>query len=320
MQILISDQNFGDDARLEREVAEKAGVEVAVANCRDEDDVVDALERHRPDVLLVQFAPVGRRALASAQGRLGAVVRYGVGVDNVDLVAATELGIAVARIPDYCLDEVADHTLALVLAVERGIVPLARDVEAGGWSFRAAGVVRRLRGRTFGLLGFGQVARRVASRAAGFGYRVLAHDPALPADDVRAGGAEPRALDELLGEADVLSVHAPLTDATRGLLDARALELLHQGAIVVNTARGGIVDESALVEAVARGRLRGAALDVLEQEPPGLDDPLRRTPGILLTSHSAWYSQEAIVDLRRKAIETALALARGEQPTGLVSA
>ena len=118
----------------------------------------------------------------------------------------------------------------------------------------------------------------------------------------------------------MLSIHAPLTDSTRGLLDARALELMHEGAIVVNTARGGIVDEGALADAVARGRLRGAALDVLEQEPPGPDDPLRHTPGILLTSHSAWYSQEAIVDLRRKAIETALALARGEQPAGLVSA
>ena len=319
MRILISDQNFGDGARLEREVAEDAGVEVVVATCRDEADVADALDRHRPDVLLVQFAPVGRRALASAHG-LGAIVRYGVGVDNVDLVAAGERGIAVARIPDYCLDEVADHTLALVLAVERGVVGLARDVEAGGWSFRAAGPVRRLRGRTFGLLGFGQVARRVASRAAGFGYRVVASDPALPADDIRAGGVEPRSLAELLGEANVLSIHAPLTDSTRGLLDARALELMPEGAIVVNTARGGIVDEGALADAVARGRLRGAALDVLEQEPPGPDNPLRHTPGILLTSHSAWYSEEAIVDLRRKAIETALALVRGEQPAGLVSA
>ena len=317
MQILISDQNFGDDARFEREVAESVGVEVTVASCRDEDDVADALELHRPDVLLVQFAPVGRRALASAHG-LGGIVRYGVGVDNIDLMAATERGIPVARIPDYCLDEVADHTLALVLAVERGIVALARDVEAGGWSFRAAGTVRRLSGRTFGLLGFGQVARRVAWRAAAFGYCVLAHDPALSADEIHADGAEPRSLEALLGDADVLSIHAPLTDSTRGLLDARAL--LHEGAIVVNTARGGIVDENALVDAVASGRLRGAALDVLEDEPAAPDDVLRRMPGIVLTSHAAWYSQEAIADLRQKAIETALALARGERPAGLVNA
>src|SRR6185436_8440509 len=157
-------------------------------------------------------------------------------------------------------------------------------------------------------------------RAAAFGYRVLAHDPALSADDIHAGGPPPRSLEALLGDADVLSIHAPLTDSTRGLLDARSLELLHEGAIVVNTARGGIVDENALVDAVARGRLRGAALDVLEHEPPAPDDVLRRTPGILLTSHAAWYSQEAIVDLRRKAIEMALALARGERPAGVVNA
>ena len=319
MRILISDQNFGDDAHLEREIAKAVGVEVTVATCRDEDEVADALERHRPNVLLVQFAPVGRRALASAH-ELGGIVRYGVGVDNVDLVVADELGIAVAGIPDYCLDEVADHTLALVLAMERGIVDLARDVEAGGWNFRAAGTVRRLGGRTLGLLGFGQVARRVSLRAAGFGYRVVAHDPALTADGIRAGGAEPRSLEALLGDADVLSIHAPLTESTRGLLDARAFELLREGAIVVNTARGGIVDENALVDAVASGRLRGAALDVLEHEPPAAGDALRRTPGILLTPHAAWYSQEAIADLRQRAIETALALAHGERPAGLVNA
>ena len=203
-------------------------MEVTVASCRDEDDVADALERYRPDVLLVQFAPVGRQALASAHG-LGGSVRYGVGLDNIDLVAATERGIAVARIPDYCLDEVADHTLALVLAVERGIVALARDVEAGGWSFRAAGTVRRLRGRTFGLLGFGQIARRVALSRSRVRVCVVAHDPALSADEILADGAEPRSLEALLGDADVLSIHAPLTDSTRGLLDARALELLTRG-------------------------------------------------------------------------------------------
>ena len=319
MRILISDQNFGDDAQLEREAAEAAGVEISVESCRNEDEVARALTRHRPDVLLVQFAPVGRRALGSANGLRG-IVRYGVGVDNVDVEAAVDLGIAVARVPDYCLDAVADHALSLVLAVERGLLALARDVEAGGWTFRAAGSLRRIQGRTFALLGFGQIARRVAARAAAFGYRVAAHDPALSYDDIRAGGAAPRSFEELLQNADVLSIHAPLSEATRRLVDADALALLPEGAIVVNTARGGIVDEDALAAAVASGRLRGAALDVLEVEPPPPDHPVRRTLGILLTPHASWYSEDAIVDLRHKAIDAAIALLRGERPAGLVTA
>ena len=317
MRILISDQNFGDDARLERELAEAAGVEIVVESCREEDELGRALARHRPDVLLVQFASVGRGTLASANG-LRAIVRYGVGVDNVDIAAAAEVGVAVARVPDYCLDEVADHTLALTLALERGLVALAREVDAGGWGFRAAGSVRRIQGRRLGLLGFGQIARRVAARASGFGYGVHAHDPALTGEEIRAAGALPRSFEELLRGADVLSIHAPLTDATRHLVDEHALALLPRGAIVVNTARGGVIDEDALVAAVAGGRLRGAGLDVLEDEPPPPDDPLRRTPGILLTPHAAWYSEEAIVDLRRQAMETSLALLRGERPAGLV--
>ena len=318
MRILISDENFGDDAEIERRVAGTAGVEIALESCRNEDDVVQALLRHRPEVLLVQFAPVGRTALASANGLRG-VVRYGVGVDNVDLEAAADHGVAVARIPDYCLDEVADHTLALVLALERGLVRLAREVTDGGWTFRAAGSVRRVHGRTLGLLGFGEIARRVADRASAFGYRVEAHDPALAGADIRARGVDPRSFEDLLRRSDVLSVHVPLTEATRRLLDARTLALLPEGAIVVNTARGGIVDEDALVAAVAARRLRGAGLDVLEHEPPPSDHPLRHTPGILLTPHAAWYSEEAIADLRHKAISTAIGLLRGERPAGLVT-
>jgi D-3-phosphoglycerate dehydrogenase len=316
MRILITDQNFGDDARLERELAAAAGVEVRVATCTDEDDVAAAVAGHEPDALVVQFAPIGRVALAAA-GSVRAIVRCGIGVDNIDLAAAADAGIAVARVPDYCVDEVADHTLALVLAIERGIPALVAD---GDWNFRAGGALRRLRGLTFGLVGFGQIARAVAARAAGFGYRVAAHDPALDDDAIRAGGAEPRPFDELLRGADVLSVHVPLTESTRSLVGAEELALLPQGAVVVNTARGGIVDEGALADALVSGHLRGAALDVLTAEPPPADHPLRGVPRLLLTPHAAWYSEEAIPELRRKAFEAAVDLVRGGTPPGRVTA
>jgi D-3-phosphoglycerate dehydrogenase len=301
VRILISDQNFGDDARLERSLVEAAGGELVVAECRSEADVADALATYRPDAMLVQFAPVGARALAAANG-LVAIVRYGVGLDNVDVRAAEAAGVAVSAVPDYCIAEVADHAMALLLAVERGIVALAADIAAGGWDFRAAGPVRRLRGRTLALLGFGRIARAVAERAGGFGFRVVAFDPGVP-------DANAATLDELLGQADVLSIHVPLTDATRGLISARELALLPPGAVVINTSRGGIVDEEALAAALADGRMRGAGLDVLADEPPRRDHPLRSLPNVVLTPHAGWFSESAILELRHKAVETALELA-----------
>jgi D-3-phosphoglycerate dehydrogenase len=302
MRILISDQNFGDDARVERALVEAAGGELIVATCRSEDELAEALAEHRPDVLLVQFAPVGARALEAANGLAG-IVRYGVGLDNVDVSAARSAGVAIVPIPDYCIDEVADHTIALLLAVERGIVDLAAQTRAGGWDFRAAGVVRRLRGGTLGLVGFGRIARAVAERASGFGLRVTAYDP-----NVLDAGAE--SLDALLEQADVLSLHVPLTEETRGLVGRRELALLPRGAIVLNTSRGGLVDEAALTEALGAGRLRGAGLDVLAHEPPAADHPLRSAPGVVLTPHAAWFSDAAVLELRSKAVEKAMELGR----------
>ncbi len=308
MRILIADQNFGDDARVERELIEAAGADLAVADCRSEEDVAAALARYRPDALLVQFAPVGARALAAADG-LTAIVRYGVGVDNVDVRAAEAAGVSVGRVPDYCVDEVADHTIGLLLAVERGIVALAAQTGAGGWDVRAVAPVRRLRGLRLGLVGFGRIGCAVARRAAAFGLRVGAFDALVSDADVRTAGAEPVGFQDLLRSSDVVSLHVPLTDETRGLIGRDELELLPEGAIVLNTARGGLVDEDALAEALWAGKLRGAGIDVVASEPPRPDHPLRSAPGAVLTPHAAWYSETAILELRRKAVETALALA-----------
>ena len=298
--ILVTDQNFGDDAAVERELVEAAGGTLALEACRTEADVAAAIERHRPEALLVQFAPVGRRALASSDG-LAAIVRYGVGVDNIDTAAAEERGIAVGRVPDYCVTEVADHTIALFLAVERGLLELSRQAAAGGWDHTAVAPVRRLDTLTLGLLGFGRIARAVARRAEALGLTVVAHDPAQE-------GTLP--LDDVLRRSDVLSVHAPLTDETRHLVGARELELLPEGAIVLNTARGGLVDEDALAAALSSGRLRGAGIDVLVEEPPPADHPLRHAPRVVLTPHAAWYSETAVLELRSKAVETAIDLLR----------
>ncbi len=300
MRILVTDQNFGDGAEIERRLVEAAGGELVLEDCKSEADVAEALERHRPDALLVQFAPIGERALREANGLAG-IVRYGVGVDNIDTRAAEAHGIAVGAVPDYCIEEVADHTIALLLAVERGIVALAAQTRAGGWDFRAAGRVRRLRGLTLGSVGWGRIARAVAARAEPLGLRVAAHDPAYP---------ETLSLDDVLRQADILTLHVPLTDATSGLVGERELALLPERAVVLNAARGGLVDEDALVEALASGRLGGAGLDVLASEPPAPDHPLTRIENVVLTPHAAWYSEAAVVELRERAVASALEMVR----------
>jgi D-3-phosphoglycerate dehydrogenase len=309
MRFLITDQNFGDDAAVERALIHAAGGEVTVADCRTEDHVVEALAACDPDAVLVQFAPLGARAVAAAAaGSVRAIVRYGIGVDNIDARAAGAAGIAVGRVPDYCVAEVADHTLALLLAVERGIVELATQTAAGGWDFRAVAPVRRLDGLTAGLLGFGRIARAVARRLGPLGLQVAAFDVGLDDAAIRAEGVEPLALDELLARSDVLSVHVPLNDATRHVIDTRALARLPHGAVVLNTSRGGLIDEHALADAVSSGHLRGAGIDVLDGEPPGAEHPLRGLERVVLTPHAAWYSEAAVQELREKAVATALDL------------
>lgn len=319
MLILITDQNFGDDARVERDLIAGTEHELVVATCSDEDDVVAAIEAHSPDVIVVQFAPIGARAIARATALRG-VVRYGIGVDNIDLAAAAERGVKVARVADYCVDEVADHTLALVLALERHVVELATATAAGAWSFRAGGPIRRLRGLTFGLLGFGQIGRAVAERAHGFGFRLIAHDPGLGDDEIRAHRVEPVDFDTLTAQADILSLHVPLSPATRGIVGRDALRRLKRNAVVVNTARGGLVDEAAVADALVARTVGAVALDVFEQEPPDPAAPLSSAPHLLVTPHAAWYSETAIVELREKAVDAALMLLRGETPAGLVTA
>ncbi|ACU38021.1 D-isomer specific 2-hydroxyacid dehydrogenase NAD-binding [Actinosynnema mirum DSM 43827] len=241
--------------------------------------------------------------------RLRVVARHGVGVDTVDVEAAEELGIAVTTTPGANAQSVAEHAVALMLAVRRGIGVAVRGGggggggEGGGEGVRGAIRGRELSGAVVGLVGFGRIAQRVgAICAGGFGMRVLAHDPMLGDGGVRAAGAEPVGLDELLSLSDNVSVHVPLTERTRGLIGAERLRLMPEGAVVVNTARGGVVDEDALVVALREGRLGGAGLDVTSVEPLPGDHPLWDEPNVVITPHVGAQTVEA---MRRVALEAA---------------
>lgn len=260
------------------------------------------------DVVLVRESPVPRSVI-ERMDRCKAIIRYGIGVDNIDQEAARERRIAVANVPDYGTDEVSTQTVALALAAVRRVQLHDAEVRAGRWSTGVLKPMYRLRGRTLGLVGYGRIARMTHEKLAGFGFgRVLVNDPHpdLPP------GAEAASVDAICREADLISLHAPLTAATRHLIDERRLALMRPTAILVNTARGGLVDLDALHRALASGRLLGAGLDVFEHEPPDPAHPLFALDNVVVTNHIGWYSEEAMRELQLKTAQEAVRALRGE--------
>lgn len=271
------------------------------------------------DAVLNCYAPLPGSVIETMTG-CRVIARYGIGLDTIDIPAATARGIYVTNVPDYCIDEVSDHALALILALARGVVRLDRGVRAGAWDPMVVRPLHRLRGSTLGLIGFGRIARRLAEKAAAVGFRVVATDPYVPAEAMEDVGVDQRDLERLLAEADVVSIHAPLTEQSRHLIGAAALARMKPGALLVNTSRGPLVDTAALLEALEAGRLGGAALDVLEKEPPEPGDPLPERQDVVITPHAAFYSEEAVAELQRKAAEQVVAALAGEVPAYAVNA
>jgi D-3-phosphoglycerate dehydrogenase / 2-oxoglutarate reductase len=299
------------DIRPEREVLEPQGIEVLDGTELHADARLVLAEE--ADAVLVQYSTIDAAAVARLR-RCRVIGSYGVGYDQIDVAAAAARGITVVHVPDYGTEEVSDHALCLLLALARGLAGLQAALRAGQWDYTTSGPLHRLRGRTLGIVGFGRIGRRVAAKARGFGLRILACDPFLAPSAFGAHDVESRPLDRLLGEADLVSLHVPLTEATRGLLDTRAFDRLKPGAYLVNTARGAVVDEAALLRALDSGRLVGAGLDVLALEPPAPDHPLLRHPRVLVTPHSAWYTEEAMRDLQRLLAEDVARVLAGQPP------
>lgn len=291
--VVITDSDL--PGREEDAVLAGAGLQVRRAQCRTEAEVAAAGQG--ADALIVQWAPITRAVLEELDG-CRFISRLGIGVDMIDLAAASELGIAVANTPDYCIEEVAIHTLALMLAGARSLSALDRAVRAGRWSAVGdAPSARRPSETTVAVIGFGRIGRRVAASCAAIGFRVVVSDPYVPSSTIEAAGHTAATLDDTIAGADIVTLHVPLTAETRHLLDAGTLGRLPDSAYVVNTCRGGLVDERALVAALADGHLGGAALDVFESEPLPADSPLREAPNLVLTPHAAWYSPAALAEL-----------------------
>lgn len=262
--------------------------------------------------MLVCYAQITDAILEAAAPTCKIVARYGIGYDNVPVATATRLGMVVTNVPDYCLDEVADHTLALLLALARGVAFMDRDVRAGGWTVQQSNI-HRLQGRRLSLLGLGRIGRRVASRAQAFGLEVVGHDPYLRKWGM-PGATRAASLAEAVAEADFISLHLPLTPENRHLIGEQTIGLMHRAPAIINTARGPLVDLTAVLDALDSGRLSGVAFDVTEPEPLPADHWLRRHPKAIVTPHASFYSAEAQSELQRLAAEEVIRSLRHEPP------
>jgi D-3-phosphoglycerate dehydrogenase / 2-oxoglutarate reductase len=305
--------------RLEHDVISAAGGELIDAENRPLAEALTLCE-DTDAVLFRRIEMTGDRIRRIARsGRCKIILRYGVGTDNVDVQAATEAGIIVGHVPAYCIDEVSTHALALLLACARNVVGAHRKLAQGDWDVTRLESVGRLSGRTLGIVGLGNIGQATARKVAGWGLRVLATDPLVPPAEAAAVGATLVDLDTLCAESDYLSLHCPLLPETRHLINERTLGRMRPGAIVVNTARGPVVKTDALLAALDAGRLAGAGLDVFETEPLPADSPLRRHPRLVLTDHTAWYSEESQRQLQRTAAEEIVRVCTGGLPVSLMN-
>ena len=313
-RFLITDYDF-HDVDLECQLLRDAGMEVAIAQCRTEDDVIAAGKGCQG--LLTQNAPMNAKVFA-ALPEVRIVSRLGAGFDTVNVKDAQAHGVWVANSPDYGVGEVATHALGMALSMVRHLAFYDRDVRAGRWHFTSPGKLRRVTDLTLGILGLGRIGKRMAYIGRDCFRQAIACDPYIDSGEfplyVRSVD-----LETLFRESDLISVHVPLNDETRGIVNANTLALMKPGSWIVNTARGAVVDVEALLAALDTGRLDGAALDVLPQEPPAQGHPLLTHPRILVTPHAAFYSAEAERELRRKAAQNLVDWARTGRPRYIVS-
>lgn len=317
MKIVITDYRF-PDVEQERRAVEAAGGTLVAGQAVNEEQVAELCRD--ADGVLNARAPVTRRAIAAME-RCRIIVRYGIGVDTIDVPAATERGIYVANVPDYCLDEVSDHALALLMMLSRQMIPGMALAREDTWAVAKMPPLQRLRGQTCGLFGCGRIGSLLAGKVSALGMSVIVHDPYLSEGRAREMGAERVSFDDLLARADFISLHAPLTEETRHIFGAAAFARMKKNASVINTARGGLIDETALIAALDAGRIFGAGLDVVESETAvtPVRTALVRHPKIVVTAHTAWLSQQARALLQLRAIEQVLACLKGEKPYGLIN-
>jgi D-3-phosphoglycerate dehydrogenase len=314
-KVVITDYIFGEPDE-ETKVLSKIDAELEFHQCKTEDEVLEV--SRGADGIMNTYVQMTRRVIEGLE-RCKAIVRYGIGFDTIDLEAATEKGIAVMNVPTYCVDEVADHTLALILAASRKVLLFDHSIRNGGWDWREGKPIRRLRTQTLGLVAVGRIGRALVERIRPIGMRVIAFDPYIPNDKMREMGIEPVSFDRLLEESDIVSVHTPLTKETRHMLGYEQFRKMKRTAILVNTSRGPVVNIPDLIMALEERRIAFAALDVLEKEPPAKNDPILKLDNVILTPHAAFYSESSVKEAKITAAEDVARVLTGKRPMNCVN-
>ena len=308
MRIIITDCDH-EKMFQEKEVFEKAGFAYEHLSCKEEDELIE--QAKGGEIMLTQYGQFSRRVITALKPELKQIIRYGVGVDTVDLEAATELGVQVCNVPDYGMNEVADQSISLMLALMRKVCFMDKYTKSKEWNYTPAIPIHRIPGSTIGLVGIGRIGRTFAKRLLGFDCRIIAYDSAYKVGEVE-DGIEIVDFDTLLKEADAISIHCPLTEETQNLFNLETLKKMKTSAYLVNTARGGIINEADLFTALKEKIIAGAALDVVEKEPMKVGAELFELDNYIATPHIAWYSEESSLELKRKVAEEAVRFAKGE--------
>jgi D-3-phosphoglycerate dehydrogenase len=311
-QVVITDCDHGSIEE-EKDEFGRMGAELILAQVQKEEDLIRLCKE--ADGLINQYASLTRRVFENLT-KCKVVSRYGVGVDSVDLKAATDFGIIVANVPDYCMDEVANQTISMILTLIRKTAFFDKKVKSGEWDFHMGIPIHRTRGKTLGLIGCGKIGLEVGKKISAFGVRVVAFDPYL---DKTQEGIELKDFDTVLKESDFISIHCPLNDSTRHLIGEQEFRKMEKKPIIINTSRGPIVDEKALIQALEQGLISGAGLDVLEKEPPDVQNPLLKMENVILSPHVGFYSEESISELKRRTAKNVADVLRGRRPDSVVN-
>jgi D-3-phosphoglycerate dehydrogenase len=311
-KVVITDCDQGSIEEEKEEFA-RIGGELVFAQLKEEEELIHACKD--ADGLLNQYALLTRNVLEHLP-KCKVISRYGVGVDSIDLKAATDLGIIVANVPDYCMDEVSNQTIAMILTLIRKTAFFDHKVKSGHWDFRLGIPIYRTNGKTLGLVGCGKIGFEVAKKISAFGVRVICFDPYLQKSPE---GIELTDLDTVLKESDFISIHCPLNDSTRHLIGEKEFQKMVKKPILINTSRGPIVDEKALIQALKKGLVSGAGLDVLEKEPPDPQNPLLHMENVILSPHVSFYSEESIRELKRRTAENVSSVLQGKWPRSVVN-
>lgn len=320
-KVVITDFDYGDDD-IERGILEPLGVSVLGLQAKTEDDLLS--EARDCDAIMNQYARVGAKTIAVME-KCQVIARYGVGVDIVDVTAATARSILVTNVRDYCTEEVADHAMALWLSLARGLAAYDRATHRGEWRWQSAAPLHRIRGQTVGIISFGKIGQAIALRAKSFGAHILVYDPYLSAEQIAALGAAKAGKEELLAGSDAVMMQVPMTGETRHFLGPREFSLIKPGVIVINTGRGPTIDNRALYDALVSGRVAAAGLDDPEEEPAKrtqwtpADNPLFSLPNVIVTPHAAYYSEESIRLAREIAASEVARVLTGQAPRNPVN-